>query len=752
MTLSKYTRPSGRRLSSMMSAYSLDAYKDASSPSVLAVTSTSRCKRAAKHAARIASARTLGEASQTGTFPVPGLTVRFGGALGAGLLLAALIGLPAQMRAQTTTPTVSQAAPQAAGAKPQGAPVVGAQNVPPATSPLDEPLPIKPPPVPTGVIPLPQGPPPTTPQAPVPSPAQPLPKSDQPLRVSPDLNSVNDYAQDRALTLQDAVAIALYTNRSFASAVADLQQAQGRTGQVRTSLNPTLSGDANLTEFDAPTTANFGALAGGGTTGTGSTGTGGGSTPSSFVIVPQFNPTLSATLALPLDVSGSLRAAVSRAQFQEVAARIDVNRVRNEVVYNVKNSFYNVLRAQAQIAVATDSLNNALSRLNDANKTYAAGTSPRFDVISAQRDVANAQQELINARAQLSVNLASLKSTIGLSLRTRLRVSDANAVEYPPGVLPPTVPSIGADGRPLSGTATDGQAGATGTTGTGTTGAEANPITPPVIPPAPLETPQPVPAPTIPGIPLRPGGQGTSNALAGGTIAPLVSPAPGIVEDTFDFGPEFDALLQEALRTRPEILENDAQIAAALRGVQYARRSQLPSLNLSLSDTYTPNAAGFTRRNVGAVTLGVTVPIYDGGLARERVREARGIQATAEVNRRQSTDQVQTDVQQAYITLVQSRSRVAVANVGLAQAREAFRLARVRYNAGVSQQTGISPQLELSNAQATLAQAQSNQINALYDFNAARAQVDRAAGRFSFTAAAPGYPAPPSPSVRGVSR
>ena len=93
-------------------------------------------------------------------------------------------------------------------------------------------------------------------------------------------------------------------------------------------------------------------------------------------------------MRLPLDVSGTLRAAVSQAQFQEVAARIDVNRVRNDVVYNVKNAFYNVLRAQAQIAVATDLLNNALSRLNDANKNYAAGTAPRFDVISAQRDVA----------------------------------------------------------------------------------------------------------------------------------------------------------------------------------------------------------------------------------------------------------------------------------------------------------------------------------------------------------------------------
>ena len=526
----------------------------------------------------------------------------------------------------------------------------------------DGPLPIKPPPVPTGVIPLPQGAPPTTPQNPVPAPAQSLPDAEHPLRVSPDLKGVNGYAQERPLTLQEAAAVALYANRSFASAVAALQQAQGRTGQARSALNPTLSTNAEITEFDAATVANFGALAGGGQTGA----SGSASTPSSFVIVPQFNPTLTASLALPLDVAGTLRAAVSQAQFQEVAARIDVNRVRNEVVYGVKNAFYNVLRAQAQIAVATDSLNNALSRLNDANKNYAAGTAPRFDVISAQRDVANAQQDAINARAQLSVNLAALKNMMGLNLRARLRVSDQNAVDYPPGVLPPTVPNIGPDGRPII----PGNA----------TGTEGNPITPPAAPNAPIETPPPVPAPNITP---TPGGSGG--------IVPVLLPASGIVEDTFDFGPEYDALVGEALRTRPEILEGDAQIAAATRGIQYARRSQLPSVNVSLSDTYTPNAAGFTRQNVGAATLGVTIPIFDGGLGRARVREARGVEATALVNRRQSADQVQVDVQQAYIALVQARNRVAVANVGLAQAREAYRLARVRYNAGVSQQAGISP-------------------------------------------------------------
>ncbi len=594
------------------------------------------------------------------------------------LFLAAVLFLPASFALAQTNPP--------------------ADTIPPSS---EEVLPVKPPPVPTGIVPLPKGSPNTSPQGPVPAPAQKLPNADHPLLRSPDLNSVNGYIANRAITLQDAVAIALYTNRDFAAAAAALQQAQGRAGQARAQQNPTLSARGDIIEYDSVTKANFGGQ--------------------SFVIQPQFSPTLGANFSLPLDITGTLHAAISQAQFQEIAAQIDVNRVRNAVILAVKNAFYNVLRAQAQIAVAVDSLNNSLKRLDDANKNYSAGTSPRFDVISAQRDVANAQQDLINSQAQLSVNIAALKNTIGLNLRTKLRISDQNAVDYPAGVLPPSIPPLDNNGRPI-------------------TDSKAVPDSPAILP---AQTPEPRPAAPLVIDP--------SLLKTGIQKIPTANGSSDIVEDTFDFGPEFDALIQEAMKTRPEILEGDAQISAARKGVLFARRSSMPAFNIGLSDTYSPNPAAFTRKNVGAISLGISIPIFDGGLAREREKEARGVVANAEITRRRYADQVQVDVQQAYIALVQARNRVAVANVGLNQAREAFRLARIRYNTGVSQLPGISPQLEISNAQTSLAQAQSNQINALYDYNNSRAQLDWSIGRYAFTATGPGFPAPPPPGVRGIS-
>jgi outer membrane protein len=523
---------------------------------------------------------------------------------------------------------------------------------------------------------------------------------------------LGSFLQNRPITINDAVAIALVTNRSFATGVAALLRAQGRTAEARAALNPTLGLGAQITEYDAPTTVNLSALTGG--SGSGTSGGGSSSGPGTLTILDQFNPVLTANANLPFDVAGTLRSAASQAQFQEVAARIDVNRVRNQLVYDVKTAFYNVLRAQAQVRVATDNLNNTLNRLNDAQKNYAAGTAPRFDVITATTDVANAQQGLIQARIQVSVNLALLKNTLGLDNRTRLSITDQGAVETPPDVAPAVDPVLPPRAMQPGGNL---------------------PATPPsTVTPAPVPATPIDPAQALPGYP-------------GGKIQMQPTPSTGVVEDTIDLGPDYNHLLQEALQTRPEILEADANIAAARRGIEVARTSELPTLSLGLGYTYTPNATGFARMNQGAATLNVSVPIFDGGLAKARVREARATVADAEVSRRQSVDQVTLDLQQAYLAILQARDQVAVANVGLTQAREAARLARVRYNAGVSQQTGVSPILELSNAQSSLAQAESNQVNALYNYNNAHSQLDRAIGRYSYATRGPGYTGPPNPNV-----
>ncbi|HZP84118.1 MAG TPA: TolC family protein, partial [Chthonomonadaceae bacterium] len=501
-------------------------------------------------------------------------------------------------------------------------------------------------PPPGGVANLPQTPPPTGLQAPVPAPAAPIPKPEKPLQVSPTLNQLGGRVQAQPLTLNDAVAIALATNKSLALAEESLLRAQGRTSETRAAFNPTLGANLTYTRLDEGQSVNINGLR--------------------IPLVNADQRQIGVQATLPLDISGLLRAATQQAQFQEIAARLDINRTRNQVVLDVKTAFYNVLRNQALVNVATESLQNALDRLRDAEVKFRAGTVARFDVIRAQTDVANAQQQLITARNNVSLAIASLNNTIGIDINTPLQVSDAAAVETPPDVAPPSVPPI-TPGGPVP--------------------------NPGAAPPPPEQNPAPNPAPPAAAPPEQ---------NPGSALMPTYDP--------LELGPEYDAVLREALKTRPEILQADTNIAAARKGILLAQRSQLPTLGLSWGLSYTPDAAGFSPKETSwQAVVRIDLPLYEGGLARARVRQARADVATAETNRRQSVDLVTLDVRQAYLNLVQARNRVAVANQALAQAREAYRLARVRYNAGVSEQAGISPLLELSDAQAALTQAESNQ-------------------------------------------
>ncbi len=478
-------------------------------------------------------------------------------------------------------------------------------------------------------------------------------KPTQPLLRSPDEARLQAALVARPLTIDDAVAVALLTSRPFARSIAQLEEARGRTSEVRAGLNPSFGLNGTYTAYTAPINANFA-----GTT---------------IPIQRQFVGIYTAGVTLPLDISGTIRAAVGQAQFSEVAARIDVNRTRNDLVYNVRNAFYQALRAQGQLVVAQDSLRNTQERLQDAQANLAAGTGTQFDVLTAQRDVADAQGNLVNARGNVTVALAQLKNTIGIDVSVPLTIVDAGAVEDP------------------------------------------------------------------------------------GTSAP--EPAPvriesyGTAKDEVALGDEYQSAVAEAVRTRPEILEGNAAVSAAERGVAYARRSRLPSLSVTAGYTVQPNFAGFTPANQGSLGLGFSIPIYDAGLARARDRQARAQVAAAQIDQRTSIDQVTLDVQTAYVNRVQAQERVRVATLAVTQAQEAFRLAQLRARAGVSATPTQSPQIELSNAQNALALAQTNRVNALYDYNVARTALERAVGRYSYGPAGAdgmgGYSAPPTEKVTG---
>jgi outer membrane protein len=187
--------------------------------------------------------------------------------------------------------------------------------------------------------------------------------------------------------------------------------------------------------------------------------------------------------------------------------------------------------------------------------------------------------------------------------------------------------------------------------------------------------------------------------------------------------PALETLTQQAYANRPELAAAQRGIELAQLGIEGARRSLLPNIVLTGQADFNLNTSPFNpRREVYTGVAVLSVPIWDGGIARAREAQARDDLEIAQLRLQQAKEGIALEVRQAYLTLQDAQKRLAVAQKGLAQATEALRLARVRFEAGVS------PQLEISDAELAFTQAQTNLVNAQFDYLDAYAALLRAIG------------------------
>jgi len=169
--------------------------------------------------------------------------------------------------------------------------------------------------------------------------------------------------------------------------------------------------------------------------------------------------------------------------------------------------------------------------------------------------------------------------------------------------------------------------------------------------------------------------------------------------------------ITRALERRPELVELRARAEAARAAVEIARSGGRP--NLTLAANYDLTGPLSQIQGTWSVTLAATLQLYDGGITRERVREAELRLEQLRVVEAQLRARIELEVRQAWFALEQSGAALATAEKAVEQAREAARVAAVRFEAGVG------TALELLSAQAQLAQAELSLAQARFEQNLA---------------------------------
>jgi outer membrane protein len=183
-----------------------------------------------------------------------------------------------------------------------------------------------------------------------------------------------------------------------------------------------------------------------------------------------------------------------------------------------------------------------------------------------------------------------------------------------------------------------------------------------------------------------------------------------------------DVLAARAMAGRPELASLVKQREVQEASLRSAEGGYGPTISASAGateqglqlDQMVPNW------NVG---VGVTWPIFQGGLTRAQVRQAEASLESVDAQRSLEELQVRLDVDSARLAVRAAKATMGAVQDALTSAREQLRLAEQRYA------TGVGNIIELVDAQVAYTGAAAQVVQARYGLASARAQLLAALGR-----------------------
>jgi outer membrane protein len=183
-----------------------------------------------------------------------------------------------------------------------------------------------------------------------------------------------------------------------------------------------------------------------------------------------------------------------------------------------------------------------------------------------------------------------------------------------------------------------------------------------------------------------------------------------------------NAIIATALQGRPDLAASRAEVEAALAGVTEARGALFPSLGFSATGgrtyaTTIPNGA-----NSYTLSLGLTIPIFNGFSRQHDLRAARFEAEAARARTEMLRQEVVFQVFSAYYALQTATRRVRTSEDLLASATQSNEVALARYKAGVGSV------LDLLAAQSALAGARAQQVDARLAWSVSLSQLAHDAG------------------------
>ena len=220
-------------------------------------------------------------------------------------------------------------------------------------------------------------------------------------------------AQQKSLTIEEAITVGLENSHSLHASLMKSQYADAKSSEANAGLYPTLKaqlGYQNLSNIPpAAVTLPRNAF-------------GPGFPPQSVnvalspVILNSY--TARATLQQPLFTGWKLQSASDNAEYSANAARDDLEKEKQQLLYDIKSAYWNVYRAREMKHLADENVTQMTQHLDDIQNMSNQGMATTNEVLKTKVQLANARVLQSDAENNVKIAMISFNSTIGLPLET----------------------------------------------------------------------------------------------------------------------------------------------------------------------------------------------------------------------------------------------------------------------------------------------------------------------------------------------
>ncbi|MBD5403045.1 TolC family protein [bacterium] len=291
--------------------------------------------------------------------------------------------------------------------------------------------------------------------------------------------------------------------------------------------------------------------------------------------------------------------------------------VVNDVIYQTKAAYYNVLYAYETKRVAQDTVDKYQMFYDQAKAFYKIGMNPKVDVTIAETNLSNAKLRYIEAENAVNLALAQLNNAMGVPYIEKYEVKDR--LQYQPVNL------------------------------------------------------------------------------------------------------TFEQAIDIAREARPELKLAELKVEGANQTVKLAKKSFYPSI--SFESQYQRGGKTWWSNygyNIGGYLI---FPTINTMLIKNEIKEAKYLYDKELANARNTQNSIYLEIQNAYLKLNQKRDQLPVAILQVKQAKESYELSFGRYRVGEASPT------ELKDSETTYENAQLTYYSALYEYNTAKAELEKSIGK-----------------------